>query len=663
MSEEIKLELLTPRDTTTGDDAIGFDSSGEPSRIKINQPLTDVELAAGTSDVAGTVTPKQLAGLGGCGAYHFINQGESGETTIWLTEDHFADGKRPYIYVTALGAADTLNIFLPGLANAVIGSEVYIHHMANELATVNVIAGSGVTLALEEAFEFSGHGLLVLRHTGSLAIGPTNVFKYWSRTFELNALPTSGGGSIALQQEGVEVVATADTLNFTDGLYVSTDGTVRTSLPATDAWTLSCAYAGPPEMIDPDAFGTQALAGTTQAGFTDVVAAGYGAVVSDGTYFEVTFPTNTATDAYILKFSPEVPAGALFLSPTSGVESVSISSSNGTISSVATDGTPSVSVANLGSLTIGIEKTSAGLYWHHNGARNLILGASDALAMSLLIGNMGGGAVAGSVDSDPSIPGLAAAGTVTLATDIAAAGIHPSTAFGAPDTPTLSQAQIDTGTDTTPSLITADVAAQLKNISVIGNASTTGGSDATTAVDQLRFINTGSDTSGRLRCSVSDTGGFTQAAIQFIDVASVTSAERTAGTVTDNRGFSPEDIRQMINTHESGIDMSGAGSAARDELMKYQGSFWMNSGGNASNTHFGDEVISTARPSTGVYELTTADRGVTSLMFNVQLYGGVAGDNAQVEHVSNTLRRISVFDAAGAPKSLGMVVTWNRLLI
>lgn len=134
--------------------------------------------------------PAYIAGAvgGGVGNFNLINQGDSGVAEITLIESDFEGGKKPYILAAAIGPSDTLTINLPDLSAAVIGSELYIHHVANVLGTVNVVAGEGVTFTYESSITTRGNGLLIMRLVGVVDLGPSGMAKFWSSNFELKTL-------------------------------------------------------------------------------------------------------------------------------------------------------------------------------------------------------------------------------------------------------------------------------------------------------------------------------------------------------------------------------------------------------------------------------------------------------------------------------------------
>ena len=266
-----------------------------------------------------------------------------------------------------------------------------------------------------------------------------------------------GGGAIALEQDRIEVTAAATKLNFTEGLFVDATGTVSTSPPVADNWSVDL---GPAEggflSIASYVSNTNVYTGTSSDDFSSVTCGGYATAIPTGTYFEMTVPSGANHFTSVLLNAAALDGEVLSATlgaqyPSTDYVGVLIQRANlGTYPSTGA-GQGLNQVMSADSLTFGLELASTGVWVHISGVRTKIRDALTGIYTLSAIGvDQTDAPATTTIIDDPILPESVEAGVTTLA---AATGkVHPSKAYSDEYTPPpkATDEEMATGTITNP---------------------------------------------------------------------------------------------------------------------------------------------------------------------------------------------------------------------
>lgn len=386
-------------------------------------PLTDALVAAGTSTLPGLVNPAQLSSLN-----------ENPLTALDISDKTSAFGTVSGELLSALtrttanvSGAGIDTVFTPatGMVVSIAAAGTAIDGLTGYYRTT-VMDGAGSMLM--EFFDAQTSRYNAVRGYDKTG----NVWSPWV-VFDVSDAPSDGtqyarqdggwaaaaggtGGVIALKQDGSLVAAEASELNFTDGLYVTDQGVIRTSKPAVLDWSYSLADpATSPPLIDGTNNGLS-WTGTTGAGFSSLPIVGLATLLPTGSYTEFTVPS-AATVMSMLNIMRGLPFIDLF-GPTE-YDVLSMGLQNGTFFATANDQTDNSALAEevaTASVTFGLEIASTGIYLHRSGVRTLISSetTSTGFAVANLNAEQNGGTLTASFNPTATPPASVEAGVLSL---------------------------------------------------------------------------------------------------------------------------------------------------------------------------------------------------------------------------------------------------------
>lgn len=412
-----------------------------------------------------------------------------------------------------------------------------------------------------------------------------------------------GGGAIALQQDGVEVQATASTLNFTDGLYVTSDGVVSQTLPAAFDWSVELAGDGPPATTNPSVSGP-VWTGAAGAGFATVPAAGFATAMRQGTYAEFVVPARN-TDICMVQLVASAPDPSTILG-TPTVDYLTVQFQGGNLASMPTDGGFGLNTpVNEINYRFGIEHSSEGMFFHKDGVRTQVRAATDAvMTIQTIAGNAVSESLTFNMITNPTTPANVTAGVVNLVD--AADPVHPEAFYGNVATPEMTDANVTTGTDATFSTVNA---AQLKSAAEThGEISVAGkpehfNTEVVANRRKLRFVN--DDAGTGLKATVNG---------DTLDISvNVPSVPYGA---SDAQSIDSDETTPLVYTPKQ------LAKAAQAIFTARAGAFHVFSGGALPSAQRPSFFSNVARTSLGVVRITYAStQAVNNFMFSVQPIG------------------------------------------
>lgn len=357
-----------------------------------------------TGTVLGTAI-EAAAGGGGAPKYNVIEEAgvefpaSSGKMEYVVTTEDAAKGSLIFYKDSAgvFGVSLSVAALVSSLNEIILISD----HDDAELHFLEQTLGNTVTPIIGDVRSIKGKGSLVLRKDAE------NFFWF----VESTQSGGGGGGAIALQQDGVEVQATASTLNFKDGLYVDSSGNVSSARAGTLDFSIDVSGNAGLPILDGKS-NTLVVSGDVTGGPANVLAAGFGSSIPTGSYFEVTFSA-LAKDFMYLSFCEGTPATDTVVQGDRIVAAVQVQS--GTLGTIPSNSTYGMNQpVNNATYVLGIEYASDGLYAHIGGVSTKFSDFLGTIGLSAMMGSSTSETVTLTLNANPTVPAQVQAGTVAL---------------------------------------------------------------------------------------------------------------------------------------------------------------------------------------------------------------------------------------------------------
>ncbi len=411
-------------DSTQGVTKVGFEN---PTSLEVGGVLIARRLEADTWFISVEAEEESTSSGGGIQVNNNISINTSDPALFkYLVESGDIDSGASTIHLApagSLGVGNKLALVVPREADLAGIANVSTIVLSNPIGAGTITTSttmSGVTGAYiyPSTIEVEGGGAIVLRKWGT---------NQWGVSAEVPEVVT--GGSIALEQEGIEVVAEASKLNFRNGLFVDSAGNVSAQQPNALDWSVDISDAGSTPAVTTPTLNGLSWSGSAGAGFSSVPAAALATAIPVGAYFELTVPAEAGDVLAIQLVEAEGDSNILFSPPADGHLTFTKQPS-GNLVSTPTDGGFGIDIAvNSAAYTLGIETSSAGVFCHIGSTRTQVRAAMGTTTLQTVVADISSASRTITINPSPTVPSTVESGVVALGsmTNLQ----HPSGAFSA----------------------------------------------------------------------------------------------------------------------------------------------------------------------------------------------------------------------------------------